>query len=58
MKTRIDNQKLKYLAGTILLTVFLAACGGAGGQVQQSPLLAAFEKKIGTIAFIGLDGNV
>ena len=42
----------------LFLAVFLSACLPSGVQVPQSPLLSLLERKIGMIAYIGIDGNV
>ena len=52
--------KKHLLPPLILGSLLIAACGsiGQGIQVPQSPLLAAFERKSGLIAYLGPDGNV
>ncbi len=41
-----------------LIAIFLSACLPSGVQVPQSPLLSVLERKVGQIAYLGLDGNI
>ena len=42
----------------LLLAIFLTSCIPAGVRVPQSPLLSVLERKVGSIAYIGIDGNI
>ena len=42
----------------VLAALLLAGCGDRRPQFQVSPLLQALQRNVGSIGFIGLDGNV
>tara|TARA_Y100001970_G_C14258861_1_gene877885 strand:- start:1178 stop:2491 length:1314 start_codon:yes stop_codon:yes gene_type:complete len=52
------NHLLQILIATIILTSGACTQESSKIQIPQSPLLRSFERKSGSIAFIGSDGNV
>lgn len=60
MTKNVLNKKLiNTILWLLLIPLLLSACSlPEGVKLPQSPALAALERKIGLIAYIGLDGNV